>query len=130
MWRERVESAARAGGRDRGRWAAGSSRSMAVLRAARVIALVAAERGVPPVRLLEQQRGMARVAEARQLAMYLMHVVDGCLYAEIGGVFGRDRTTVAHACAAVEERREVLRYDEAVSRLERVLSTTARGTES
>ena len=35
-----------------------------------------------------------RVAVARQLAMYLMHVALGWQYAEVGQFFGRDRTTV------------------------------------
>ncbi len=123
MWSERAETRAPAVD-SRGRRAAGIMRSRAAARAARVIALVAAERGVSPAGLLDRQRGVAPVAEARQLAMYLMHVVDGRLYAEIGKVFGRDRTTVAHACATIEERREAVAYDEAVDRLERVLTDT------
>jgi chromosomal replication initiation ATPase DnaA len=129
MWSERAEAGVPAAGNGRGGQAAGPMRGRIVARAAQVIALVAADRGVPSTSLLEGQRGVAPVAEARQLAMYLMHVVDGCLYADIGKVFGRDRTTVAHACASIEERREAVVYDEAVDRLERMLAETETGAQ-
>ena len=38
--------------------------------------------------------------------------------AEAGALFGRDRTTVAHACAVIEDRRENPRFDEMVAALE------------
>ena len=91
------------------------------------VALVAAERGLTPALLVQRGRGIARLAEARQLAMYLMHVVEGRLYAEIGRVFGRDRTTVSHACAVIEERREAAAFDEEVGRLEQALTASAMG---
>jgi len=46
------------------------------------------------------------VAFARQVAMYLAHVSFGLTYTAIGHAFGRDRTTAAHACRLVEERRD------------------------
>src|SRR5690606_14591684 len=51
-------------------------------------------------------RGRAKVAMARQVAMYLAHVVCGLNLTEAGELFGRDRTTAAHACRVVERRRE------------------------
>src|SRR3954447_14983959 len=47
-------------------------------------------------------RGRPRVAFARQVAMYLAHVAWGLNLTEVGHVFARDRTTVAHACGLVE----------------------------
>ena len=48
-------------------------------------------------------RGRPRVAFARQVAMYLAHVAWGLTLTEVGHVFSRDRTTVAHACGLVED---------------------------
>ena len=46
-------------------------------------------------------RGRANVALARQVAMYLAHVVCGMTLTDTGRLFGRDRTTVAHACSVI-----------------------------
>ena len=79
-----------------------------------LLELVAAERGVPAALL-------ARIAEARQIAMNLMHVVLRRKYADVGAFFGRDRTMVSHACALIEDRRDNSRFDAGVSRLEAAL---------
>jgi chromosomal replication initiation ATPase DnaA len=50
--------------------------------------------------------------------MYLLRVVGRSQFAEIGGLFGRDGSTVAHACAAVEDRRDSPEYEALVLRLE------------
>ncbi len=63
-------------------------------------------------------RGPARVATARQVAMYLAHVVCGLSLTEAGVLFERDRTTVAHACRVVEDRREDQDFDRAIGLLE------------
>ena len=67
---------------------------------------VASVFGVEIAELLRPSRGRARIALARQIAMYLAHVVGGLRLVEVGRVFSRDRTTVAHACAVVENRRD------------------------
>ncbi|MEL6226075.1 MAG: helix-turn-helix domain-containing protein [Pseudomonadota bacterium] len=64
-------------------------------------------------------RGKAEVARARQTAMYLAHTVCGLTLTEVGLVFERDRTTVAHACRTIEEQRENATFDRAVDMLER-----------
>jgi chromosomal replication initiation ATPase DnaA len=38
--------------------------------------------------------------------MYLTHVLLSRTLTEVGRLYGRDRTTVAHACNAVEDRRD------------------------
>jgi chromosomal replication initiation ATPase DnaA len=53
-----------------------------------------------------RDRGPARIAFARQCAMYVAHVTFGRSYSEAGRLFGRDRTTAAHACRIVEDRRD------------------------
>lgn len=62
--------------------------------------------------------GTHKVAFARQLAMYLTHVGFGLTMTEVGSCFQRDRTTVRHACALVEDRRDHPGFDLAVSALE------------
>jgi chromosomal replication initiation ATPase DnaA len=70
-------------------------------------------------------RGRAHVAIARQVAMYLAHVACGLTLTEVGELFGRDRTTVAHACQVVEDRREELAFDQAIELLEYVVKVLA-----
>ncbi len=57
---------------------------------------------------------------ARQIAMYVCHVVLRLSLSEIGRAFGRDRTTVGHACHVVEDRRDDPAFEAFVSALERV----------
>lgn len=57
-------------------------------------------------------------AFARQIAMYLAHVVFGLSMAEVGRAFGRDRTTVVHACHLIEDRRDEVRFDQLLDHLE------------
>ena len=64
------------------------------------------------------KRGSPAAAFARQVAMYLAHVGCGLTLTEVGRLFARDRTTVAHACSLVEERREEPPFDRALELLE------------
>jgi chromosomal replication initiation ATPase DnaA len=66
-------------------------------------------------------RGCARAAFARQVAMYLAHVACGLTLTEVGHVFSRDRTTVAHACGLVEDLRDDTAFDRSLELLESVL---------
>lgn len=68
--------------------------------------------------LSRNSRGRAEVALARQVAMYLAHVTCGLTFTQIGEMFGRDRTTVAHACAVVEDRRDDLQFDRVLQMME------------
>src|SRR5438105_13662332 len=63
-------------------------------------------------------RGRPRVAFARQVAMYLAHVAWGLSLTEVGYVFSRDRTTVAHACGLVEDLRDDPVLDRSLELLE------------
>lgn len=58
------------------------------------------------------------------LAMYLVHVVLSRSYSEIGDFFGRDRTTVAHACARIEDMRDCPKFDAEVASLEGAIEWT------
>jgi chromosomal replication initiation ATPase DnaA len=84
----------------------------------RVVASVFA---VDTVLLKLPTRGRKPVAEARQVAMYLAHVACGLSFTRVGTIFGRDRTTVSHACKRVEDRREDVEFDNAIDLLERTI---------
>jgi hypothetical protein len=74
--------------------------------------------GVDHAGLASDRRGAARIAEARQVAMYLAHVACGLSLTDVGRLFSRDRTTVAHACAVIEDRRDDEAFDRALDLLE------------
>lgn len=69
-----------------------------------------------------RSRGSARTAFARQVAMYLAHVACGISLTDVGVLFGRDRTTVAHACGLVEDRRDDPDLDYRLEHLEGAVS--------
>jgi chromosomal replication initiation ATPase DnaA len=86
---------------------------------------VAGAYAVPVREIRTSSRGRASVAFARQVAMYLAHVALGQNYSAIGRAFGRDRTTVAHACRLVEDRRDDPRTDNLLKVLEAALGVPA-----
>src|SRR5690606_3740095 len=75
-----------------------------VAREAIVVAAQGCNVGVFEIR--ERGRSRAPVALARQIAMYLAHVEGRLTFAEVAAEFERDRTTVAHACHVIEDRRD------------------------
>jgi chromosomal replication initiation ATPase DnaA len=95
--------------------------------AARVIDLVAETRCVTREEILGLRRSK-EVAAARQLAMYLVHTLLGRSYLEVAQLFGRDRTTIAYACARIEDSREDRTAFEAeVTAIEAAVLTGRRG---
>jgi chromosomal replication initiation ATPase DnaA len=80
--------------------------------------LVAEERGVSMTRLLRRSRGPGRAASARQLAIYLSHVLLERPQDLVADLFLRDRTTIAHSCHAVEDRRDDPRLEAEFARIE------------
>jgi hypothetical protein len=87
--------------------------------------LVGSALSVEPKALLGAGRGPAAVANARQMAVYLAHTTLGLSYTEAGRLFDRDRTTAAHACRRVEDRREHTSVDQLVDCLERAARNVA-----
>ena len=57
--------------------------------------------------------------------MYLTHIAGGLSLSEVGRLFARDRTTVAHACALVEDRRDDPDFDRCLAILEFALALPA-----
>lgn len=89
------------------------------------IILVANHKNVPVRLLIHRSRGRLAVARARQIAMYLAHVILGRSLTDIGLAFGRDRTTVSHACGLIEDMRDDRSFDEEICVLERQLEDEA-----
>jgi hypothetical protein len=89
-------------------------------------AAAAAAMAVEPALLGAPGRGRARSALARQVQVYLVHVGFGIDLATLGRSVGRDRSTLGHACAIVEDRRDDGRFDAAMGVLEASLRRWAR----
>lgn len=81
-------------------------------------AVVAATFRLPIAELRGASRGEAPIAFARQVAMYVAHVWFALSLTEVGRRFDRDRTTVAHACRVVEDRRDDPHIDRVVAAIE------------
>ena len=84
--------------------------------------------GIDRSDMLASSRRQAPVAFARQAAMYLAHVACGYNLTDVGRCFARDRTTVAHACERVEDRRDAPSVDLALDYLEVALSAWLAAT--
>ncbi len=67
--------------------------------------------------IIAATRGSPKSAHARQAAMYLAHVALGISLSAIGTFFGRDHSTIAHACRQVEDRRDDASYDAMIAEL-------------
>lgn len=86
-----------------------------------MVGTVAAALEVRAEDLFDPSRGPARVAFARQVAIYLAHTRLGLSFTRAGAVFGRDRTTASHGCRKVEERRDDRRVDAVIDVLEQAV---------
>jgi chromosomal replication initiation ATPase DnaA len=90
-----------------------------------VISLVACATDTEASALCGARRGLGRVSCARQICMYLLHTWFGISYKHVGEIFGRDRTTVAHACRQIEALRDRIGVDRRICRLESILELIA-----
>ena len=71
--------------------------------------------------LTGNSRGRAEISLSRQIAMYLMHTVFSCPYHRVAAFFGRDRTTVSHACRLIEDARDDVEFDRRLEVMENLL---------
>jgi hypothetical protein len=92
----------------------------------RVAACVMDDFGLEPGCLMAASRGSPRISLARQVAMYLCHVALAMSFEAIGRAFGRDRTTVSHACKVIEDRRDDIWFDCRIAALERACGVDNR----
>lgn len=86
-------------------------------RAFLIAEAVAAAARVPAVEIL-YGGGSPAAHRACQICIYLANVGLGWTFARAGRAFGRDRTTAAIACRAVEDLRDDPRVDGALDALE------------
>jgi len=94
-----------------------------------VEAMVASSFATCPGEIRALSRGNANAAFARQVAIYLSHTCLGFNYTAAGRLFGRDRTTAAHACRTVEDKREDPGVDAVLDCLERAIGVWTGQTE-
>lgn len=71
--------------------------------------------------VLGELRGRADVAFARQVAAYLCHTAFEMSLTRVATAFERDRSTVAHACHLIEDRRDEPHFDVWIDTLETML---------
>ena len=76
---------------------------------------------VPEEELAAPTRRSRRTAFARQAAMYLAHVAFELSLSRVAEAFGRDRSTAAHACHRIEDRRDDVDFDQYMDELEACL---------
>jgi len=84
-------------------------------------ALVAHVYGVALDDVRAATRGRPRAALARQVAMYLSHVVLRMSVSEIARAFARDRSTTCHALHHIEDLRDDPALDRTLVYLESML---------
>ncbi len=92
-----------------------------------VIDLAAAFFNLPSRELRRSGRCTDEISRVRQIAMYVSHVMLGLNMTDIGKGFGRDRTTVMHACHLVEDLRDDDDFDQIIARTEHIVAAAFRG---
>lgn len=91
-----------------------------------LIDIAAALFSVSSKELRKPGRTTVPVSRVRQIAMYVAHVVLRLTMGEVGAGFGRDRTTVLHACQVIEDLRDDPEFDRVVLMTERVAAAAFR----
>lgn len=67
------------------------------------------------------RRQSLAVARVRQIGMYIANVVLGINMTTIGQGFGRNKSTVIHACHLIEDMRDDEEFDQIIARLEAIV---------
>lgn len=92
----------------------------------RMIDITAALFSISGRELREPTRANKTAARVRQVAMYVTHVTFGLSMKEVAAAFGRDRTTVMHACHLIEDLRDDDEFDRIIVMAERVAAAALR----
>ncbi|MGF1545388.1 MAG: helix-turn-helix domain-containing protein [Parvularculaceae bacterium] len=95
--------------------------------AAAALEVMAEAYNVPLSRLTMASRQKAHIAFARQMAMYLAHVVGQLSLRDVAGAFEREPSTVSYACHAIEDRRDSPIFDKQMAFLETTLRERVEG---
>lgn len=96
-------------------------------RASFARSLVAYALKVDPAEIDAPTRRSKRAAFARHAAMYLVHVGFELSLTRVGAAFGRDRTTAAHACRRIEDKRDEPEFDALMDELEACVRAAPHG---
>lgn len=86
-------------------------------RAFLAAALVAYALGLQTQKILARERGAPIYTRARHIAIYVAYAALGMSLSRVAAAFGRDRSTVAHACRVIEDHREDADFDTWVDQL-------------
>lgn len=81
---------------------------------------------VRAIMALRRHRASATMSHARHVAVYLANVTFQLNLAEVADGFGCDRSSVSYALARVEDRRDDLRFDAELARMERMAELCRR----
>ena len=96
------------------------------VRQAGLSQIVAAQAfGVALAGVRAAERGDRATAQARQVAMYLSHVVFSIAGGSVADLFGRSRTATYHAFRRIEALRDDPDLNRTLTRLEDVLRSAA-----
>ena len=88
----------------------------------RLVTVIVVSRYKLPVSVFNgKSRRCSEAVEARHVAMYLAYTIFGVTQQDIADVYDCDRTTVTHACHAVEDRRDDKNFEDLIIYLELVL---------
>jgi chromosomal replication initiation ATPase DnaA len=79
---------------------------MAAQRASLAQFVTAQVYNIPVADMRRPTRGRPIVARARQIAIHLANAVFAMTHRQLAVEFGRDRSTVQHACSQIERMRE------------------------
>jgi len=107
--------------------AANAPRETVPRRAGLAQAFVAHVYDVPLAEMRGAKRGHPRAALARQVAMYLSHVVFGMHISAIAVAFARHKTTVHHALKHIESLRDDAQFDGSLRVIEATLREASGG---
>lgn len=80
--------------------------------------------GIALSELCAPTRRRPQVAQARQIAMYLCHIVFEIGICDAARAFGRDPSTVTHALRRIEEMRDEPEFDTSLTMIETLLLNT------
>ncbi len=105
----------------------GATQARGTVRTPSPLAVIVAEAfDICALDLAGATRGCAKVALARQAAMYLARVSFGLTLSQAASLFERDRTTAAYACRVIEDRRDDPGFDALLAAIEARLAPTAQ----
>lgn len=89
------------------------------------ISLTAFALGQRAEEIMAEGRGRPAVSFARHVSMYLCHTALGMSLARVARAFEKDRSTVAHGCHLVENRRDDPDFDQWIEQLENGLHSVS-----